>query len=217
MKGLVLKDFINLKKNLKIFAGLTVLYAAMALFTEDASFFSTIFMMLVAILTISLYSYDDLAKWDTYVLTMPVSRDEVVCGKYLMMLLLTLIGVLYSSVFTGIINIAMARGDFFLGFQSIGAAAAIVILFYSITIPFIVKLGVEKARMIFFAVYIIPFVTILAFSKMMENGSMTIPKGLLDLFTIVMNNIYIILPILDLVALGISYLISIRIYRKKEF
>lgn len=217
LKGLIIKDFINLKKNFKIFGLLTILYAVMAFATDDSSFFSSIITMLFAILTLTLYSYDDMAKWDIFALTMPVTKDNIVQGKYIMMLLLTAIGAAYSTVFTVLINITLKTSSLFHSLEIIGAGAAIVILMYSIIIPFITKLGVEKARLILFAVYAIPFVTIMAFNRMLGDGSLVVPDQLLRLFYIFMDYVYIILPILVMVVLTISYHISIRLYRKKEF
>lgn len=216
MKGLILKDFINLKKNAKIFGVVTVLYAVIAVFSGDTNFFSSLFTVMIAFLTISLYSYDEMAKWDSFALTMPVTKDDLVQGKYIMMLLLTLIGVIYGSVFTAVINVAVKANSIFYGFASIGAGAAIIILFYSITIPFITKLGVEKARLLFFAVYIIPFIVIMAVNNLVKDG-LVMPENLMNTLKFLIKYVYIIVPLVDAIALGISYRISVNIFRKKEF
>jgi len=217
MKGLILKDFINLKKNFKIFAILTAVYGFMSFTSGDASFFSTIFTMLFALLTLSIYSYDDLAKWDSYGLTMPVSRDNIVQGKYIMMLLLTLLGFVFSLIFTVIFNISIQSESLFSGMQYSLVGSAIVILFYSITLPFITKLGVEKARLIFFAVYMIPFAIVTLAKKLLKEKNLESPLDLSNLLTLVMKNIKVILPVVVILALLLSYCISVSIYRKKEF
>lgn len=217
MRGLILKDIINLKKNIKMFSGLIVLYVAMSTMMDGRSFFNTVLTMIVAILTLSLYSYDELAKWDVYALTMPVRKEEVVQGKYIMMLLLTVIGMIISSVFTLFLYAYQKTGSLFDDFKTIGASAAIVILFYCIIIPFVTKLGVEKARLIFFVVYMIPFLVTVGLSKLIDNGSLVIPEKLLEISQFFLRYAYIAIPALLLVALGISYLISIRLYRKREF
>jgi hypothetical protein len=217
MKGLILKDFINLKRNIKIMAALTVLYAFMSFAQEDATFFSTIFTMLFAILMINTYSLDEAAKWDSYALTMPILKDDIVKGKYLMMLLLTLIGSLFSAVILVLLNIIMKAEVIFRGIEVCAVGAAVVILFYSITLPFITKLGVEKARFVFFAVYLVPFFVAYMLKKQLSEGNISIPEKLLGLSTMIMDNIYVIAPLVLVVALGISYMISIKIYRKKEF
>ncbi len=217
MIGLMMKDFVNLKKNIKIFALVTLLYGFMAFTSEDASFFSSIFTMLIAILTLSTYSYDEIAKWDVYALTMPVSREDIVRGKYAIMISLTLIGSAVSTVFTVILNFVLKNRELTAGVTSSWIGAAIIVLFYSISLPFITKLGVEKARMIFFAIYIIPFVIFYLLSKAVKEGNLTIPERLIDIGRRLMDNAYLLLPLFLLFALALSYTVSVQIYRKKEF
>jgi hypothetical protein len=217
MKGLIIKDFINLKKNLRIMLVLTLVYGFMAFAQGDASFFSTIFTMLFAILLLSTYSYDEMSKWEGFALTMPFKRDCIVQGKYLTMLLLTLIGSAFSVIFSLVLNIVLKKSDLLEGLKVIGAGAAVVILFYSIVIPFITKLGVEKARYIFFAVYLIPFVLGYMVNKQLKNGGIRIPEELLRIGKVIGENVYVIVPLVLIAALGISYTISINIYQKKEF
>ena len=214
MKGLLIKDFLNLKKNFKIFGILTLIYGFMAFTSGDSSFFSTIFTMLFAIMTLSLYSYDDMAKWDSYALTMPISKDMIVQGKYLMMLLLTFIGATFSILITIIICLTSPGKSLLPAFQSCGIVSAIVIIFYSLTIPIITKLGVEKARIILFAAYLIPFAIVMLLKKAVKN--FTISDDIMEFLQFIQEYSYIIIPIVILLILGVSYLISIRIYRKKE-
>jgi hypothetical protein len=105
----------------------------------------------------------------------------------------------------------------FEGIQTCAGGAAVVILFYCITIPIITKLGVEKARLLFFAVYIIPIFTVVFMGKAVKDGNLKIPDSLIRIGKVFMDNIYVIVPLVIILALGISYMISINIYRKKEF
>jgi ABC-type transport system involved in multi-copper enzyme maturation permease subunit len=217
MTGLILKDFINLKKNIKIFAILAVLYGFMAFTTSDASFFSSMFTMLIAILTLSVYSYDELAKWDVYALTMPVSREDIVRGKYIIMLLLTFLGAVIGTVITIVIKMIQQDNDFVSGAQSSLLGGAVVILFYCIAMPFITKLGVEKARFIFFAIYLIPFAIIYFIGNAVEAGDYVIPEQLIRFGEKLVSNAAILGPLVLLFALVVSYTISVGVYRKKEF
>jgi hypothetical protein len=185
--------------------------------SEDASFFSSIFTILFALLTLSLYNYDDLAKWDGYVLTMPISKDNVVQGKYIMMLLLTGLGAIVSIIFSVLLNTLLNIDSMLPAIQNCGAGAAIVILIYCITIPFITKFGVEKARLIFFGVYIIPFIVVYFVNKTVANGSLIISEKVIRILDTMIENVYIIIPPVLFIALALSYSFSIKIYRKREF
>ncbi|MDF2941519.1 MAG: putative rane protein [Herbinix sp.] len=217
MKGLIWKDIINLKRNVKIFGLLTVLYAFMAFTSKDASFFGSIFTMLFAILTMSTFSYDEAAKWDGYALTMPVTRENIVQSKYIMMLLLTLIGVVFSAGVTILLNIVLKSHTMFYGIQICIFGAALVMLFYSITIPIITKLGMEKARLAFFAVYLIPFFIAYIGKELVKRSGLAMPGNLITVIEFLVKYIYVIVPLVVVIALYISYMVSINIYKKKEF
>lgn len=217
MTGLILKDFINLKKNLKIFAVLAVLYGVMSFAQTDTSFFSSMFTMLIAILTLSVYSYDELAKWDVYALTMPVTREDVVRGKYIIMLLLTLLGALIGNLSMIVIKLVRQDTQLTTGLLNSWIGGAVVIFFYCIAIPFVTKLGVEKARFIFLAIYAIPFAIVFFVSNAMEEGKVAIPESLINIAMKLLHNAAILVPLVLLFTLAVSYTISVGIYRKKEF
>lgn len=217
MTGLIIKDFMNLRKSVRIYAAFMVLYGGISIYSQSSSFFSSVWLMLFAILTLNLYSYDDLAKWDSYALTMPLSRDNIVQGKYMMMLILTALGVAISAIFTGVYSCLVNNGSLQSDMKIMGIGTAIVILFYCVSIPFITKSGVEKARVFILAVYMIPFVGILLIRKALERGNLVMTPHIKDLIAFLLKNLYVILPVIVLIALAVSYLISIHIYRKKEF
>jgi ABC-type transport system involved in multi-copper enzyme maturation permease subunit len=158
-----------------------------------------------------------MSKWEGFALTMPIGRDTIIKGKYIVMLLLTFLGSGFSVIFMAVINAVLGKPNIFEGIQVCAGGAAVIILFYSITIPIITKLGVEKARILFFAVYIIPIFTVVFVGKAVENGNLKIPDSLIRVGKVFMENIYVIVPLVVILALAISYMVSINIYRKKDF
>ncbi|NLP35769.1 MAG: ABC-2 transporter permease [Clostridiales bacterium] len=217
MLGLLLKDFINLKRYTKIFGLFIFIYGFMAYTQKDASSFTSIFALLFTILTMSSYAYDEVAKWDVYALTMPISREEIVRSKYYLMLLLVALSFAFSTVFTIVLNFILGIANIYLGLEACYIAASVIVLFYSITLPIITKLGIEKARIIFFAVYMIPVVIGYFIKKAANAGMIKIPTRLLEISKIAIQYRFIVIPIVLLIALWISYEIAIRIYQKKEF
>lgn len=217
MTGLLLKDFTNLKRYVKTFGIFLIIYGFMAFTQKDASFFTSIFTLMFAILTMSTYAFDETAKWDVYALTMPITREDIVRGKYYLMLLLVLLGAAISAVFTIIINIVVGLENIFLGLEACYIGAAVVILFYSITLPIITKLGVEKARIVFFAVYIVPMAIGFVITKAVNAGTVRIPDPVLSLSEWALQYRFVLIPVVLIVVLWISYSFAIQIYRKKEF
>ncbi len=217
MKGLILKDIINLRKNFKIFGLLSVLYIILAVTSKDTGFFSSVITMLFAILTLSLFSYDDLAKWDIYALTMPVTKEDMVSSKYIMLILLTLFGTVFSGIITIGINIVLHSESLFTSVSNSFSGAIIVIVLYSIVFPFIIKLGVDKSRIIFFIAIIVPYVVASTVNAIMKEGTSEIPEGLIAALDFFSRYSYLVLPVIALVVLYLSYCISVGIYRRKDF
>lgn len=216
MKGLIIKDFMNLKKSLKMFLIISVFYFFMAISTDNPYFFTSILTVLLPITTISLFSYDDMAKWDVYALTMPFDRKKIIQARYLTMLLLTLSGAALSAVLTVIISLYLKNDLSAEEFVNIGYGSSAIIVILSTIIPFVIKMGVERARLIFVALYIVPFMIIMLVKKMVEKQDLAIPDWIKNLAGYAMKNLYIILPLTVLLVLLVSYSISVSIYKKKD-
>lgn len=217
MKGLIIKDFLNLKKSLRVFAIISIIYLFFGITNDNPYLFSGLLSIMAAITTISLFGHDDLARWNTYALTLPMGREQIILARYLMMLLLTFIQFVISSIFTIIVNLYLKKDRLFEGFDIIGYYSLIIILVLSIIMPFIIKLGVEKARLIFIVIYIVPYTISIPIKKRIDSGEIVIPDWLKELATIVINNIIIVAPIFVLLVLVVSYFISVSIFKKKEF
>jgi ABC-type transport system involved in multi-copper enzyme maturation permease subunit len=217
MKGLVLKDFINLKKNIKIFGALSVFYIFLSLAMDNSSYFGTMFTFVFAMLTLSTYSFDEQAKWDSYALTMPVTREQVVRSKYVIMLLLTVTSMVFSFGVLLLLNLVMKSENLYTGILASALGAAVVLIFYCITIPFITKLGVEKSRFILVAIYMIPFFAGSMIFKAVRERYPEPPQSLIRIGKFLVEYAYLLIPVVILIALLISYSVSVGIYRKKEF
>lgn len=132
------------------------------------------------------------------------------------MLLLTLTGAVLSTIMTVLVSLYLKTDSSAEEFTSIGYGSSAVILILSIMIPFVIKMGVERARLIFVAVYIVPFVLIMLLKQIVEKQSLVIPEWLNKAAGVVINNINIIGPAAVLLVLIASYYISVSIYKKKD-
>lgn len=215
MKGLIIKDFLNLKKSIKIYAVITVMYFFFGIANDNPFFVTGFLSAILAVTTLSLFSYDDMAKWDIYALTMPLSKEKIIQARYLMMFLLTLIGAVIGSLLSIVIALYLKKGisaDLFINIEYWSLA---IILVLSVMIPFVVKLGAERARLIFAVIFMIPFAIYLLFDKIIikENAA---PYKLIEALDFAQKNIQIIGPVIVLLAVVVSYFISVAIYNKKE-
>lgn len=92
-----------------------------------------------------------------------------------------------------------------------------IILFYSITMPIITKLGMEKAKYIFLVVYAVIFLLGYYGFKVYKGDNSKLPEAFVKGMKLFVGYIYIIVPVVVIASLWFSYRLSVRIYRKKEF
>lgn len=214
MKGLIIKDFIGLGKSFKLVGFMLLFYSAISIITKSPYGFSGMFTLIFALFLLNTYSLDELANWDTYAITMPLSRDNIIQGKYLLMLLLSFLGFIINAGSLLILNIATKAESLFAGIEVPMGGMIIVIIFYSILLPIITKVGITKARIYIIVIYMVPFLLGTLIYKKVKEINPSPSEGLME---VIIENIFKIAPIVLFACFGISYFTSIRIYRKKEF
>lgn len=210
MKGLIKKDFLLIKSNIKILVILFVVYGFMAFNGEiDLSF---ILPFMSVALMLSTFSYDSYNKWDTYAIALPDGRKNSVKAKYVATILLLIFTTVIISILAFIIAYTKTKS---INFDSIlsmilGTFFATV-LFQSFMYPVIYKFGLEKARIGIFALVFVISIIVGIISKIVDF------KPLLRLLDNLGNYWIIILPIIIVIMLYISYKISEKIYQKKDY
>jgi len=206
MIGLVIKDILNLKNSFRTSLLILALFSFMAYQSQDPTYLMGMFVLIMSIQSISSISYDELAKWDVYALTMPISRVKLVISKYILSIMLSIIALIISgaiSYFVILPTSNMNTIEFLLSSYLVFASS---ILLLSVLLPLIYRYGVEKSRLLIFIVISIPVLIGIFFSKIGidlpdENQLRTIFK---------------VSPFIIIALLFISSFISCRIYKNKD-
>ena len=206
MTGLIIKDILNLKKSLMASLLMLLLFSIAAYQSKDPSFLIGVFVIIIAMQAVSAIAYDDLAKWDVYALTMPVSRKELVTSKYILAALLSIIALIVSATISYFFIFPLSNlstREFLITSYLVFAIAMLLI---SVALPLIYKFGVERSRLLLVAVILIPTSIGVFLNKM----GIVLPdeKQLLMLAKIS--------PIMIIGILFISIFISTRIYKNKD-
>ena len=171
---------------------------------------SSILMLAPAISTVAVYmsiTNDASSKWNKNVITMPVSRDQIIGAKYILYLLLSAIGIIVVLASLGIMSLlGMTITLYSLLFNAaIGISAALFA--GGISLPCVYFFDAEKSQI----VYMIAFVA--------STGIITALVLLINLFIPVKDNIllafYIVLAI-SFVCFAVSYKITTAVYRKQD-
>lgn len=206
MLGLLLKEYYNLLRYGKTILGLAVFYLLFSIIMKNVSFITSMVMLLFAIMTVTSFSYDDMAKWDKYAASLPVTRKKIVGAKYLLGVILTVLGGLISLLGIWIISLIQEVPDLNMNFMIIAGTFTASFFYLALLLPVLYKFGAEKSRFIMLAIFFIPFGLVY----------------LLGQLGITMPSEQTIVAFLKLAPLGaillyvISYFISCAIYRKKE-
>lgn len=153
MTGLILKDFLILRKTLRSYLLILVVYAGIA-FTGvwTADIVGVLMVVMVMILPMNVFAYDKQCQWDTYGLALPVGRTKTVAARYLCVLLLCLFSVALT-VIAGVGLYAAGRLEEPAVFMVTCAVMGLVaVLMNAILLPFLYKFGPERARMMFFGI-----------------------------------------------------------------
>ena len=153
MTGLILKDLLILRKTLRSYLFMLIVYVGIA-FTGvwSADIVGVLLVVMVVMLPMNVFAYDKQAKWDTYGLALPVGRTKTVAARYLCVLLLCLLSVGLTAIL-GVMLYAAGRVEEPVEFLvSCSVMGMMSVLVNAIMLPFLYKFGPERARMMFFGI-----------------------------------------------------------------
>lgn len=209
MKGLIIKDFISLKKYSKQFLLMIAVFAIFGISMKSPSYIAFMFMLFGSMTIITSMSYDESAGWNKMAFCMPISKSEVVKAKYLTWIVLTLITFLFSVIFGGMICLYL--GQNMLEFiASLLAVTSVYLILFSIIIPILFRLGMEKGRMIMLAVFLIPTIFIMGAARVLERAG--VPE-----LAISENAMILFLILFTVIAIIVSYFVSVKIVTRREW
>lgn len=206
MFGLIKKDFLLLSKTSKTLLLVLLFMTLIQLPSANTAIITGTTTVLFGVLVITTFSYDDLAKWQGYELTLPIPRSQIVLSKYVSACVFTLIGILISTCVNFVFYILDKTPSIQETLGTVGLTGCVVFMMVSIVIPLIFKYGAEKARLFMMLIFILPYfgITFLAKSNIIVNFD--------EFFNAILN----LLPIITVSFIIVSYFISVRILNSKE-
>ncbi len=216
MTGLIWKDLLMMRKVLKSYLLLIGIYVVLAyLDFFDYSFIITFTQIILAVMPISAFAYDEQAKWDRYALSLPLGRSRVVGARYLFVLLLTLFTVALGLAGTALLYLAQQAEPLEM-FITLMVSTTIGLIIPTILLPLSYKLGAERARPYLYAIIFIPVIAVVLLAKA-GVLDMSMLKGMDLLTPTALAGGAVLLPLAGLVGLFISYLVSCRVAAGKEY
>ena len=210
MMGLVRKDFYLaavLARSYLIVAAIFLVLSLAGIY--EFSFLSSFMSLLCIMLPVNVFSYDEQAKWDRFAAALPGGRRAVVQARYVFTLIVSVGAVvLGGAVGAAACLLHPTEGETLWEMVlSTAFGGSIGILLNAVMLPLMFKFGVQKGRLYLALVLAILFGAFLG--------------GVAALASAVQEPSVLILPLAAIPAAGLlalvpSYLLSLRVFRKKD-
>ncbi|WBB30984.1 ABC-2 transporter permease [Parvimonas micra] len=209
MTALILKDIATLKKTLLLTITICVALTIYGIYENAIFMIPLICAMIPLILTAISFGYDTKSNFEQYAFSMPIKKSSYVLSKLFFAFAFGLIGSICIFILLTIQNIMTIEYIVFISIITLIAS----ILMSAIQLPFILKYGAEKGRLIMVITYFVIF----ALSTFLKEKSDLITK-LAELFNkSSMSMICIGIVLIGLIMIGLSVKSSIIIMEKKEY
>ena len=212
MKGLLIKDFITIRKKYgisRIIMDVAIIVALMVVLGGTGAIYISFLLipMEVASMVMSLTTCDEQWKWSKYAISLPVSKTQIVQSRYAFALIISLVGLVVAFIVNSISFLCFSEYKFgFYVFLSV-VSFGVILLFLSFMLPSNYSLGVNAG----FAAMIIMVILLAVlgiWSKLTDNAIMWY---VVDHFELSM----IIAFVGVLVLFVLSYTMSVFFFKRK--
>lgn len=217
MKGLILKDLLILKNQMRNILIVILGFILLSIWMENYFYIAFIIPFYIIMLVISTFSYDDLNNSNTYIVALPYDRKTIVKARYVLSLISIITAFLIGLILSLVIPMFNSDMDFMSTFASCTATILSVILVIALLMPFFYKFGVQKGRMILFIAIMGISLLIGIILSLFENSNLKIAQFFSNLQQMNYIMLIAIAIIIMLLILYISYLFSCKIYKNKDF
>lgn len=206
MTGLLYKDFLCMKKNMMyLIITLFVFFIIFAINMKNSTAIYFIPVFVSFIVLINAFAYDEVSKWNSYALTLPITKKELVLSRYALAALLGSASLVIDIVFT-----ALQRQFSLKQFVVIYCYLAISVFFSALLLPILFQFGTQKSRILILLLALLPMGVGFAF----EQLGISLPAFQVNESTSEVL-LWLSLPVC-LILMFISYLISCAIVSRKE-
>ena len=174
--------------------------------------------LMFSIFTLSTISYDEHDNGAAYLFTLPISRQSYTMEKYVFGLITTMLAwVVFTAAALGATYYRQIEIDLRQWLVIAVTYLAVALLLLAITIPIQFKFGAERSRIALIAVVGCAVLVAYAAAKIFEAFHIDL-SAVIDRVAEMTPGVFLaFLCAAAVAAIGISYSISLRIVKKKQF
>ncbi|WP_342715272.1 ABC-2 transporter permease [Bacillus paramycoides] len=216
MKGLLLTNYYLVYRTFFMFMGIAIVGSGFVFYFGNASMYrliATLIILFATIPALEVIKYERKSGYEKYVLTLPVTRTNIVQSHYLFYFLVVIIGTLLSY---GIFYVHGFVSDTPIDdgiFKSVSLGTFIILNAGAIAYPLLYVFGAEKSDAITIGGACGGLVTYFGLQSVIGFLIEQFPISNLNLSVYVS----ILYTIFGVIIYIFSFVISVFIYRKKEF
>lgn len=211
MKGLLIKDLAFWYQQRKFLVMMVFLAVVLSIVTGSATFAVNYCMIIGLILSMSIFTTDELENGYVFIFSLPITRQMYVKARYMYAICLIILSWFIGSVLSSAINFFIVKENIW---TLLGEGLALVpayLICLAIMLPIIVRYGSQKGRLLLFIVLgfiawtataVVPFVL-----KHFETVIYEVPWALY----------VVVLVIAAIILYAFSYYLSLVFIEKREF
>ena len=211
MRGLILKDFYNMLKNIGPTLITTVCVGLLLMVKGNPSLFVVGFAIAGGGICSTCLRMDEASRWTKFELTAPISRTTVVIEKYIVLLLLTVIGLIFGGAISYVAGALTGTLEISKFIMYVSVAFSISLISGSLIIFCLFKFGMIKADFFTVICYVVPVgifvLALIGVKKLGRNIMIGSPY----------TAITYLFPLVALMVSVLTAFVTVIVYRKKQF
>lgn len=206
MRALIIKDLATMKKSLVLVTVLAVAIGYVGISQESLLMVAGLSVMIPIILSSISFGYDARSNFQQLAFSMPISRREYVLSKFFFAFVFGLAGAI--AIFCA--RIAGGEGSVATALILSLAVLFITLLVLAVQLPFILRYGAEKGRLILVVTYFVVFGAV----RVLRDFPGLLPNRLFGGVSLVTAGVVFLLA--SALATYALYRVSVKVMEEKE-
>ncbi|OPZ92130.1 MAG: hypothetical protein BWY74_01741 [Firmicutes bacterium ADurb.Bin419] len=219
MLNLIIKDILIQKKNF-IFGLLYLGFFVFVFQSLGEAMFTGAIVAFVYLLTSGTFAYDDKNKADIMLNSLPIKRRDIVRAKYISLIVYMILGTIaFSAISFIFVILKLPLSIYPITIQAFLGALFAISLMNSIFFPLMFKLGYTRAKvanmLLFFAFF---FGLPLVINNIISKENNILKSGIFDAINKQSDAVIgFAVLVISIIILLLSYMLSIKLYKQREF
>lgn len=212
MKGLLMKDFLTIRKKYgipRVTMDIFIIVALMVVLKGTGAIYISFLLIPIEVMSMvmSLATCDQQWKWGKYAISLPITKAQLVKSRYTFSVILSCVGFIVALMVNTVSYFCFPKYDY--GFYLFVAAAsfAVTLLFLSFVLPSNYSLG-ENAGFAAMIILVILLIVLGIWSNMTGNAIMQFVVDNFEMSLMIFFSVTVIMWIL-------SCTLSIRLFKRK--